>query len=584
MKLRFELRKTQYFFIQLILSLFWLTKMTYSNSYIVTYILVAVAGVFCLCQNRVCQNTLIGWRKAVVLTCSVLFSVATSLANYDLFLSTYQIVVILPLSFLGAISLAWNILVFFYHYFQEKFSKESNSEIRQHTVGVFLCSFIAIVTLDCLFLFLADYPGTLTPDSLSQMNQLISGNYTNHHPFWHTVVIKFWIELGLKVFGNYNDAVALYSIWQIAFLALCFSYSVMTLYQARIPKCVILCVFCIFLLSPFNIAFSYTMWKDVVFGGAVLLFVTSLYRILKGIGKHHILNYLVFALAGIGFGVWRSNGWLASLAAFVLCFFFMKKDEKKVLIIWMMSLILSWIMKGPILSGLNISQPDLVESLSIPVQQVARVINNECELTDEETYLISCVVDMEEVPGLFKPYISDPIKDEIRSKNNSYFEENILQYFKIWVKIGIRYPMEYIKAWVDQTKGYWNGGYSYWVMAGHIPDNEIGIYKTKVENLFSQKMWIMLYNTENIPELEIIFSIGFHVWLVAFAFTFNVICKRKEALLSVPILTIVLTLLVATPVFSEFRYAYTVFTTFPFILSVTFAQGNRKSEMSKNLM
>lgn len=42
--------------------------------------------------------------------------------------------------------------------------------------------------------------------------------------------------------------------------------------------------------------------------------------------------------------------------------------------------------------------------------------------------------------------------------------------------------------------------------------------------------------------------------------------------LPVPALSVIATLLIATPVYSEFRYAYSVFCTLPFLLAMTFGK------------
>ena len=52
---------------------------------------------------------------------------------------------------------------------------------------------------------------------------------------------------------------------------------------------------------------------------------------------------------------------------------------------------------------------------------------------------------------------------------------------------------------------------------------------------------------------------------------------RRAALLTVPVLAVVLTLLVATPVASEFRYAYAVFTCLPMTAAAVFYQDDKEA-------
>ena len=62
----------------------------------------------------------------------------------------------------------------------------------------------------------------------------------------------------------------------------------------------------------------------------------------------------------------------------------------------------------------------------------------------------------------------------------------------------------------------------------------------------------------------------FH-WLFRLASEFctAVVCdSEKEAVLALPALMVVATLLIGTPVFCEMRYAYSVFTTLPLVMTV----------------
>ena len=77
----------------------------------------------------------------------------------------------------------------------------------------FILSALCIAVVDCAVLFLADYPGILTEDSISQIEQLLSGVYSNHHPYYHTQLIRLCISAGLRLFGTMNAAVAVYSVF-----------------------------------------------------------------------------------------------------------------------------------------------------------------------------------------------------------------------------------------------------------------------------------------------------------------------------------------------------------------------------------
>lgn len=551
--------------------IFWLINVLASSSHAIVYTLYFFAGIYSLYQNKKQEKPLSGWKVAVAGATSALFSASAALANYDIFdvYGLFSVAAIL----IGGFLICWNFLIYASTFSGEGEQNRVKAFEGKYTTRVFLLCFSGIMLLNLGFLFLVEYPGTVTADSMWQINQALGvSRYSNWHPICHTLVIEFLMKLGYAIFGNYNDALGLYTVCQVIFLALTFSYAVTTLYANGISGKTVACVACIYLFAPYNIVYSVTVWKDVVFGGFVLLFVTSLYALTMNVGKHRWAHQLLFLLGCIGFGVMRTNGFYALIASFLLCAFVYRKNWD-ILGIWVLGIVISWLLINPLPVMLQVVQVDILEALAIPMQQVARVVAEKRDLFDGEAGLIDTVISIESVPDLYLPYLSDPIKDAIRRKDLSYFEEHLFDYLKLWVKLGLRYPMDYIRAWVDQTKGYWNGGYSYWVMTREMYQNSLDLYKTTQDSAVAQLISSVIYRTEKMPVLYLLFSIGHHVWLVVLAFVCNVLRGRREAVYSVPVIMIVGTLIIATPVFSEFRYAYSVFTTFPMILAISLPSG-----------
>lgn len=49
---------------------------------------------------------------------------------------------------------------------------------------------------------------------------------------------------------------------------------------------------------------------------------------------------------------------------------------------------------------------------------------------------------------------SDAVKGIVRP-NEKIIVDNKLEYLKLWMRIGIKNPYCYLKAYIEQTKGYW---------------------------------------------------------------------------------------------------------------------------------
>lgn len=68
--------------------------------------------------------------------------------------------------------------------------KRKSCRNKNRLLIIFLIPFLTLSILYIILLFACKYPGNLTPDSISQISQLMTGNYSNHHPFYHTMIIK----------------------------------------------------------------------------------------------------------------------------------------------------------------------------------------------------------------------------------------------------------------------------------------------------------------------------------------------------------------------------------------------------------
>lgn len=554
--------------IQVLFIYAWLMNLLQTDAYFSVYILCAILGLGCVFDNYKKNSVFPTKIRILIDVFAALFSLATVLANYPLF---EPITAMLSLfnagcSFLGGFFVGVNILIFLLN----KAPVIVDPSARKHPVRFFFVTFLTIAAIDLLYLFFAAYPGVLTKDAVSTVTQLVSGVYNNTMPFWHTVTVKLFYEIGFSIFEDGNAAVAFFHCFQILFIAACFAYALVTLYQVGVPKWCLAVFYGIYALAPYNIAYSSTMWKDVLFSAAGLLMITAFYRILKKIGKAQVWNYVIFTLGAVGFSLMRTNGWYAFLVVTLIMLFLLRKHYKKLLVLMSAVLILCWILINPVLALMNVGETDLMEAFGIPFQQIARVIAEERALTDEETALLSEAFSLDDVKELYTPGTVDPIKFQtFRHDNRAYVEAHLGEYIKLYLTLGLRYPGEYLKAWIEETKGYWNGGYEYWIYTTGVEENDYGIVWSGGSNIISRLFGALFRYLEKPEILQPLYSIGLHVWIVIACCLINVLKKKKEFLLTIPLLVLVVGLWLGTPVYAEFRYAYPVFTAVPVILSAT---------------
>ena len=555
--------------ISFLLAFAWLTALSplsVTDTYYTVYLLCGLAGMLCMWEQfrnpRECPQG----HKKWLLGFSALFSLAVVLGNYELFepLSVLENLLDWVLCLAGGVCVGYPIVL----WMDTRIPRQTRISRREHPGRVFWGTFLAVAAVDLAYLFFARYPGVLTTDSLTTLQQLLGDEaYNNMMPFWHTMTVKVFVELGLLIFGDINAAVALFHCAQILFLAACFGYAVKTMYEIGLPRWALAAVFLLFAVQPYNIAYSVTLWKDIPFAGAVLLFITALYRILKSVGSK---NYGPLILGAAGMSLWRTNGLLAFAVTVLVMALALRKSRPGLLKVLVVVLVACWFLMYPFLTLLGIGQTHFVEVLSIPLQQIARVITQGRTLTPEQTDLLGQILILDRVAQVYDPLTVDPIKYEaFQYGNQEYFLNHLWEYGKLYLQLGLTYPADYLKAWIDETKGYWNGGYFYWIYTQGIHENVYGLVASYGSNPVASLYAALFRYVEKLEILQPFTSIGLQVWAIVSCTLVNALKKRRELLLGIPLVVLAAGLWIGTPVYAEFRYAYPFFLAAPFLIAVT---------------
>lgn len=557
--------------LQTILSVVWLNNLAHTDAYFLIYAILTILSFY---LNIVCvSKSDNGKHKSISVIFSVVFSICVVLANYPIFIkvrdpeligrSTNLMVNLINTGLTGIGGVAVSYPVFRWWFSRRQSSADG---LIFKNKKIIAAAFSLIVIVNLVHLFLVEYPGNLTQDTFTQISEMLSGTYSNFNTFWHTIFFQGVLSAGYFIFHDVNAAAAFFCCFQILVMSLAFIYCLVTMDCLGCHKAYVLCAFLIYLLIPYNMALMITIWKDVLFAAGCLLMVTSLLRIMRYGSSVSVWDYLIFIFGSLLFLISRTNGWVIYLVSFLLNIVVNRKNCKLLAIIGFLAAF-GWFLQNPALSVLHVSGGDPVELLSVPVQQVSRVIADGCDISQEDQELLSKVVDLDEVPTLYTSWLSDPMKVELRSKDYGYFLDHFEEYRSLWIRLGLKYPWEYVKAWVDQTKGYWNAGYDYALYSETITDNPYGIEKTVSGNPVASLFRLYFGLSRHVVFFEPLHSIGLHVWITILCLAYHVMNKRSDWIISAPVLLLVLGLWFGTPVYACFRYVYPLFVCFPLILS-----------------
>lgn len=461
--------------------------------------------------------------------------------------------------------------------------------------------------------FLYEYPAVMTPDSVNQLEQALSMvPYSNHHPWVHTMIIKAFYSLGFFLTGNQNAALAFFTVFQMCFMAACAAWLIATLQKLGVKCAICYLITAFYALVPYHAVFAVTIWKDVMFSGSVLLFTTALTRLFFsfalddtpsngrippvkksspadsggfissfiGSSKHELLlSCAIYVLSGVMMCLLRSNGWYAFLFSMPFLLYASRHRLKFMLPLHLAILAIALMIKVPVMNAFHVAQPDFVESICIPLQQTARVLYEEKELTPEQWESVHKVMDTTYIKELYASGFADNMKELVRAGNPDYLTEHKGEYFKLWLSLGLQYPSAYLKAYIDQTIGYWYPDVAYTVgdIDGIIA-NETGIASQPLIGgpFVVKTKEILLKLGDMLPLYGLLFSMGAMFWTLISCLAILFAKKQyRRCILFLPELAVILTLLIATPVSSEFRYAYSLAYTLPLYLLLPFIGGQR---------
>lgn len=433
---------------------------------------------------------------------------------------------------------------------------------------VFVVSFVILV-LSYIIYFLSMYPATLSSDSLGEMNRAITGLVSDHHPVAHVLMIKMCYKISYPIFHNYTSVVATYSIFQITIMSIIFSYTILYIYSITNKLKIAAGMLLFYALIPIFGYYSIVVWKDVLFGTFLLLLTIECFKLSQkdNISLLQSIAFIIVSLLTIFF---RNNAIYMYYILIIVLLIVYKKHLKKLLMIFSIVLIVFYTIKGPVFNYYSIKKSASAEYLAIPIQQISRVVYKKKSLSKEQTEKINKVIDVNMLRKLYNPKIVDPIKFH-KDFNIKEFNKDKIGYFKLWGEIAIKYPLTIIESHLISTLGYWypnleDRGYECTI---HEP-NRFKLKTMPHSPKFIQKL-IAKIGKSDTPLVGLTWSIGLWFWVLLILLNEMIRRKKyKELCAFVPIIGIWFTLIIATPVWNETRYIFSLFTTIPFLSVITF--------------
>lgn len=447
--------------------------------------------------------------------------------------------------------------------------------------------FAVVCLLGYLPYYLMYYPTWLNNDAVWQIEQALGWvPGSNHHPYFHTLILKVLFMAGYRLSGTYTGGAAFYTFFQILVMAMVFAFFLYQLYKRGTRTIWLVLALMFYAFLPVNALLTICMGKDEFFTVALLFFAWMTVEfdldgeqdvITQGQG---ILRWTAYFATGILVCLLRSNGifiFFGTSVVLVIYRVITRKFPVRTFACVAAVLLCYLIYQGPVLDALHVERPDTIEGLTMPTQHLLCAYLKGGELTEEEIGMIDRVVSVDEVGDYYNPWLFDIVKNYIReSGNQQVIADNKWEYFKLWLRVGLRNPLQYTVAEVRQTAGYWAykiKDYQYLYGEYYMVDNPFEMTTQRKFFSYDDELAMHDFLMGFQDFYNKVWSLGLNTWLMVFGIAYMMYDKRNM-MIYVPFIMMLVTLLLAAPVYNEFRYAYGLFTALPFLLGYSF--GARK--------
>lgn len=430
--------------------------------------------------------------------------------------------------------------------------------------------FISSAAIAALWLpyLLAYWPGLIFGDTLSSFNQIFGAPLSNHHPVVFTLAMKLCIQVASIIGLSRTSGIALYTILQMTFMAICLGYlAVWFIERLDVQKQFVWLMVAIFGISPYIASYSIALWKDPVFSCSICIICVILADAVLA-REVALSQFQKIALCLLSFlaMLFRNNGVYIVLALVLLLtaasiVSHVRKQSfgyVSILLPLCISLAAYLVISGPVYSALHVIPTEKVESLGIPLNQMARVAALNGDMSDSDRTYMDSLLPLEQYKDKYRPTCTDMLKWDPEF-NSEPLSNN---FWSHWISMMIRNPKVYFEAWEMQTCGYWTVNVSAAVqntsnINGGVPRNLNPEYSIGYD--ITSKNLLSLDNIRNaLPLTSYSISGGLVFWVLIIACTILIINKRWQWILPIlPLLLLYGTLFIASPIWYWPRYIFT---------------------------
>lgn len=363
----------------------------------------------------------------------------------------------------------------------------------------------------------------------------------------------------------------------MTFMAICLGYlAVWFIERLGFRKQYVWLIVAIFGISPYIATYSIALWKDPVFSCSICIICVILAdAVLAREVALSQFQKIALCLLSLSAMLFRNNGVYIVLALVLLLVAvsivsLVRKQSfgyTSILLPLFISFAAYLVISGPVYSALHVIPTEKVESLGIPLNQMARVAALNGDMSDSDRAYMDSLLPLGQYKDKYSPKCTDKLKWD--SEFNS--EPLSSNFWSHWISMMLRNPKVYFEAWEMQTCGYWTVNVPAAVQSasniyGGVPRN---IYpENNIGHDILAKNLLKFDSIRNaLPLTSYSISGGLVFWVLIIACTILILNKRWQWILPIlPLLLLYGTLFIASPIWYWPRYIFTAQLALPVVI------------------
>ena len=424
---------------------------------------------------------------------------------------------------------------------------------------------------------IAFFPGTVCWD-LGEMVAQFFGKIPmdTWHPVFTTWVMGTCVWLG-RLLGSDNLGAFLFTLLQTLALSYALARSVQFLKKLGMNAVVRLCALAFFALVPIWGGYAQFISKDTLYTACLLLFTLSAARIVtRTEDRCEAAELFAWGLLSC---LLRSNGLYVVLPTAVIIVLFAVRGRERLAVGAGLAgaVACALLFANGLIPALGIRDETASGIYSVCFQQSARVLRDHADtVTSEEYAAIDKVLDAENLPALYEPWISDPVKYTFRQYGQGAEAEKVVlaEYRQTWLSMFKKYPLTYAESFFAGNLSYYtfqpkmNSEESYNGQAGNrlvFETYELGdsrgydpayLDTTQIGFLAPIRTLLALFarGWRHIPLLGMLYVCAAYTWTLVGATISLVYRKRWKRLIAFLPALLSLAVCMLSPVNDYFRY------------------------------